>query len=76
MRFDYGDEVIFKEASPGGHWAERICCVVGITIVETEEQIQVFGHPTGTILYTVEFRDGSDQLVPEHALEPIPRDNA
>ena len=75
MRFDYGDEVIFKEASPGGDWVDRSCCVVGITIVETEDQSQVIGHPMGTILYTVEFGNGSDKLVPERALEPIPKDN-
>jgi hypothetical protein len=73
MRFNYGEEVILKEAGPDGDWAGRSCCVVGIAMVATEDRMQVFGHPAGTNLYTVEFGDGSGQLVPEQKLEPIPK---
>jgi len=69
MKFDYGDEVIFKETGPNGTYIDRVCIVVGITPVETENQVPVFGYPLGTVLYTVEFGDGSDRFVPEDALE-------
>ena len=63
MKFDYGDEVIFKEVNPKGRSIDRACSIVGITAVETENQVPVFGYPLGTVLYTVEFGDGSDKLV-------------
>lgn len=43
--------------------------VVSITVVEGR-QSEVFGFPPGTVLYTVEFPDGSDALIPEGALLP------
>jgi len=42
--------------------------VVGITPVEREEQEKAFKYPIGTILYTVEFGDGTDTLVSESDL--------
>jgi hypothetical protein len=36
--------------------------------VEREEQERVFEYPLGTVLYTVEFGDGTDTLVPESDL--------
>jgi hypothetical protein len=47
------------------------CEVFGITSVESVQQAQTFKVPLGTILYTVEFADGSDALVPEVALEAL-----
>ena len=72
MEFDYGDEAVFRESSPDGTSIDRVCAVVGITQVESESQIPVFGYPLGTVLYTVEFGDGSDKLVPEHELKRMP----
>lgn len=72
MKFDYGDEVIFRETGPSGNSVERQCSVVGITPVEAESQVPLFGHPLGTVLYTIEFGDGSDKLVPEDGLEHLP----
>jgi hypothetical protein len=71
MEFDYGDDAVFRESVPDGTFLDRECCVVGITKVESESQIPFFGYPLGTILYTVEFGDGSDKLVPENALRPV-----
>jgi hypothetical protein len=69
MKFDYGDEVVFRQADRNNDLAGKTCSIVGITPIETEDQVRVFGYPLGTVLYTVEFGDGSDKLVPEAALE-------
>ncbi len=70
MKYDYGDDVIIKAQDPSGNILERPCTVVGITPVENAEQSRIFERPIGTVLYTVEFGDGSDALVPEAYLEP------
>jgi hypothetical protein len=72
MKFDYGDEVIFRETGPSSDSVESQCIVVGITPITAESQVSIFGYPLGTVLYTVEFGDGSDKLVPEDALEHLP----
>jgi hypothetical protein len=68
MKFDYGDEVVATTKDDAGNIVERKCCVVGITPLEREEQEKVFKYPLGTVLYTVEFGDGTDTLVPESDL--------
>jgi len=68
MRFDYGDEVVLRTKDGSGNVSERRCAVVGITPVENEEQAEHFKYPIGTVLYTVEFGDGTDALVPEDDL--------
>jgi hypothetical protein len=62
MKFDYGDSVQLADTL-------KPCEVVGITAVESVQQAEVLNVPLGTVLYTVEFADGSDALVPEVALE-------
>jgi hypothetical protein len=68
MRFDYGDEVIIRTKDGSGNVSEKRCAVVGITHVENEEQAAHFKYPIGTVLYTVEFGDGTDALAPEDDL--------
>ena len=41
------------------------CTVVGITILDTEEQALALSTPLGGVLYTIVFGDGSDAFVPE-----------
>ena len=71
MKFDYGDEVMLRATGPGGDVIEKKCVVVGITPVDDDEQERVFKYPRGSILYTVEFFDGTDSLVPEGDLRPV-----
>ena len=71
MNFDYGDEVVLRTKDDAGSVAEKRCAVVGITPVESEEQAKYFKRPIGTVLYTVEFGDGTDALVPEGDLRPV-----
>ena len=65
MKFTYGDQVVAKIEGAAPGFIERVCVVVGITPVNTAEQAEHFKRPTGTVLYTVEFGDGSDALIPE-----------
>jgi len=65
MKSDYGDAVVLKTQDDAGNVAERRCAVVSITPVESEEQANHFKYPIETVLYTVEFGDGSDAFVPE-----------
>ena len=62
MKFDHGDSVQLAGTL-------KPCAIVGITAVESVQQAETFNFPIGTVLYTVEFADGSDALVPEIALE-------
>jgi len=68
MKFDYGDEVVLRTKNDSGSVAENWCAVVGITPVASDEQAIHFKYPVGTVLYTVEFADGSDKLVSESDL--------
>jgi len=70
MKFDYGDEVMLRSKDDGGDVVERKCVVVGITPVDNEEQERVFKYRRGTVLYTVEFFNGTDPLVAENDLRP------
>jgi hypothetical protein len=71
MKFDYGEEAVARIKDDAGSVIEKRCAVVGITPVENEEQAKHFQRPIGTVLYTVEFGDGTDELVPEADLRPV-----
>jgi hypothetical protein len=62
MKYDYGDSVQLVVTL-------QTCEIVGITRVDSVEVASEFNVPLGVILYTVEFADGSDSLVPEVALK-------
>jgi len=71
MKFDYGDGVVLRIKDEAGKVVEKECEIVGITPVENEEQAKDFKYPVGTVLYTVEFGDGTDALVSEGDLRPV-----
>jgi hypothetical protein len=62
MKYDFGDSVQLADNL-------KPCAVVGVTHVESVQQAEALNVPLGTVLYTVEFGDGSDALVPEAALQ-------
>jgi hypothetical protein len=68
MKYDYGEDVIFRSMNGDGTSIDRLGTVVGITEVQSTKQADVLGFAVGTTLYTVEFGDGSDRLVPENQL--------
>jgi len=71
MKWTYGDSVLTALADDSGKLVMKPCEVVGITVVENVAQSEMLGLAPGTILYTVEFPDGSDALIPEEALLPF-----
>ena len=71
MKWTYGDSLQAPLADESGNIVMKPCEVVGITVVENVPQSEAIGWPFATILYTVEFPDGSDALIPEAALLPL-----
>ena len=68
MKFDYNDPVVVTGGAVRGPKTSQPGAIVGMTLIETEEQSLSFGHPVGTTMYTVEFEGGPDALVPEEFL--------
>lgn len=71
MRWTYGDEVAVVTANEREAFQTRPGVVVAITTVESLALSSAVAWPVGTILYTVEFEDGSDALIPEAKLLPL-----
>jgi hypothetical protein len=71
MKWTCGDSVQSAVGDGSGGSVIKLGAVVGITVVESAQQSEVLSFPQGTVLYTVEFSDGSDTLIPESALLPL-----
>jgi hypothetical protein len=71
MKWNYGDTVQAALTVGTGKPVLKPCAIVGITVVENVPQSQALGYALGTTHYTVEFSDGTDALIPEHALLPL-----
>jgi hypothetical protein len=65
VKFDYGDVVVVTEAAVNDPRMGQPWAVVGMTLIETDEQSRAFGYPVGTTMYTVESEGRPDALVPE-----------
>ena len=73
MTFDYGDVVTVKTRDNGGKIAERKGVVVAFNEIKTKAQAEATNFPIGTVLYTVEFGDGTDSQVSEGDLIAAPK---
>lgn len=73
MKYDYGDDVLVMARNSDGNSLNRTGTVVGILSVENAEQARIFEYPIRTVLYTIEFSDGSDALLPEEHLKDVVR---
>jgi hypothetical protein len=71
MKCDFGESVPLAVPGENGRSLSKPCVVVGITCVENVLQGEALNVPPGSVLYTVEFGDGLDALVPESALMAI-----
>ena len=71
MKYDYGQEVLCKVFSEVGIAMTKHGSIVAITSVDTVDQSESFGYPLGTVVYTVEFGDGTDRLIPENELSDV-----
>ena len=62
--FEWGMSVRITAAAPVTYRAGQVGSVVGFRTVRTAAAAATAGHPIGTLLYIVEFGDGTDQEVP------------
>jgi hypothetical protein len=69
MKFTWGDEVKVKADAPEKYRPNEFGAVVGITEINNDVLSNYTNLPLGTITYTVEYIDGTDQLIPEECLE-------
>lgn len=65
----WGDTVRVKDDVPPAMCPGRLAAVCGMRKVETSEQANQFGCGIGTVVYLVEFEDGSSVEIPEELLE-------
>jgi hypothetical protein len=65
MRFNWGDNAAIASDAPADARPGAEVSVCGMRTIETAQQAAAAGHPVGTILYVVEFGDGSALEVPE-----------
>ena len=61
--------MVYRQTDETGQTVTRPCAIVGITPVDNLAKVGAYDLPLGTTLYTVEFYDGSDALVPEGQLD-------
>jgi hypothetical protein len=69
MDYTHGDEVTVEVPNGEGTVICKTATVVGITLVGSQRLSAHLGYPLGTTLYTVEFGDGSEALVPSTAIQ-------
>ncbi|MCC5832533.1 MAG: hypothetical protein JJU12_05775 [Chlamydiales bacterium] len=67
--YQLGNTVKVKKDAPEQFRPAEVCSVGGIFEITTNDESQIFGYPPNTILYTVEFPDGSSIDLPESFLE-------
>lgn len=68
FEFDWNDTVAVVDNAPEKFGPSKIAAVVGMRVVENEIQASAAGFPIGTVLYMVEFSDGSMVEVPASLL--------
>jgi len=71
MKFNYNDVVMVRIKDDTGNIGKKpgwVVCMEPVEI-ENDEQVRHFGFPIGSVVYTVEFQDGTDALVAESDLQ-------
>ena len=71
MKFTWEDLVIAKSDAPKQFRPNQAGVVVGYYRIESEGAAAARGYLVGTVLYTVEFPDGSAAEVPEEFLVAV-----
>lgn len=68
-KFSWGDSVRVKRDAPGNFANFEFASVCGIRTVDDAKVAEEFGVPMHTVLYIVEFSNGSSIEIPENYLE-------
>lgn len=68
MKYDYGDSVAISDGAPACYLPGQQGSVCGLRHVATDEHAKAADVSIGTVLWLVEFGDGSSIEVPEEYL--------
>lgn len=64
LEFERNENVAIAENAPAKFRPSQLAWVISGRIVESELQSQAVGYPVGTLLYLVEYMDGSSVEMP------------
>lgn len=64
LEFERNENVVIAENAPAKFRPSQLAWVISGRVVENELQSSAVGYPVGTILYLVEYTDGSDVEMP------------
>jgi len=77
LEFERNENVVIAEGAPAKFKPSQLAWVISGRVVENELQSQAVGYPVDTILYLVEYMDGSDLEMPgefiRHRIQPQKR---
>ncbi len=62
--FARNENVVIAENAPAGFRPSALAWVISWRVVENESQAQAVGFPANSMLFLVEFADGSDVEMP------------
>lgn len=69
MKFNYGDQVSIRRNAPLKYKPGKIGSIFSITEISNPDLEELYSYNIGTIIYGIEYIDGSDAEVPEQFLE-------
>lgn len=64
LEFGENENVVIAENAPAKFRPSQLAWVISGRVVENELQSNAVGYPVGTVLYLVEYMDGSDVEMP------------
>lgn len=64
LEFERNENVVIAENAPAKFRPSQLAWVISGQVVENELQAKTLGYPVGTLLYLVEYMDGSDMKMP------------
>ena len=64
LKFERNENVVVAENAPERFRPSEFAWVISERVVETELQAQAIGYPVNTMLYLIEYMDGSDVEMP------------
>ncbi len=69
LKFDYGDEVRVSDDAPAKYHPEELGAICCYRTIETGDQAKASGFSIQTILYLVEFGNGTAIEIPQEFLK-------
>ena len=69
--YNYGDTVLIATEAPDNYRPGAIASIYAIRVIENSNTARKYKAEIGSILYGVEFGDGSSVELPERFLKPF-----